>query len=351
MQSSRDFSGRRAALKMISATAALGPFVHTTARAADPLFVNTWGGDWDKAAIAHLFTPYIKATGVEIRTVSPVSYAKLAAQARTGQYEFDVTTLGGSELVRAQEAGLIEPVDTSIVNMAALAPGQHFLNGVASHAFATVVAYRKDKYPNGGPQSWKDFWNTTKYPGARSMQRYAARVLPLALLADGVPADKLYPLDLDRGFASLDKIKKDIRVWWTQGQQSQQLLRDGEVDAIAIWTGRVVDLQRQNVPVELVWNQAQIDRAYWVVAKGTPRAKQAWQFINTALKAENLAPFCVQASLSPVNPAVFSQIAEKDARLMPTNPVNYKTAVEQDFVKLGPQMADLSRRFDQWVVR
>lgn len=347
----RDLSGRRQALKLISAAAVLGPFVHTRARAADPLFVNTWGGDWDKAANAHLFTPYTKASGVEIRTVSPVSYAKLAAQARTGQYEFDVTTLGGSELIRAAEAGLIEPIDKSIVNMGALSGDQVLLNGIASHAFATVVAYRKDKYPNGGPQSWKDFWNTSKFPGPRSMQRYAARVLPLALLADGVPADKLYPLDLDRGFASLDKVKKDIRVWWTQGQQSQQLLRDGEVNTIAIWTGRVVDLQRQNVPIELVWNQAQIDRAYWVVAKGTPRAKQAWQFINTALKAENLAPFCVQASLSPVNPAVFAQISKEDARLMPTNPVNYKNAVEQDFVKLGPQMPELSRRFDQWVVR
>src|SRR5690606_40925210 len=33
-----------------------------------------------------------------------------------------------------------------------------FQNGVASHAFATVIAYRRDKFPNGGPKNWAEFW-------------------------------------------------------------------------------------------------------------------------------------------------------------------------------------------------
>ncbi len=347
--------GRRSAIKLIgaagvAAAASLGPLVRN-ARAADPLFINTWGGDWEKAATAHLFDPFTKETGVQIRTVSPVSYAKLAAQARTGVYEFDVTTLGGADLVRANEAGLIEKIDDSIINRAALAPQQAFQNGIASHAFSTVIAFRKDKFPKGGPQNWAQFWDIKTFPGARCLQRHAARVMPLALLADGVPVDKLYPVDIDRAIKSFDRIKDDVRVWWTQGQQSQQLLRDGEVSAIAIWHGRVLELQRQKLPVELVWNQAEVDRAYWVVSKGSPRAKTAWRFIESATRAERLAKFCMQADYSPVNPAAFKFIPEDQARNMPTYPANYKLAFEQDVVKMAPQLAELTRRFDQWAGR
>jgi putative spermidine/putrescine transport system substrate-binding protein len=344
--------GRRRALKTIGAVAALGfPYVRT-ARAAGTLFINTWGGIWEKAAAQHLFAPFSKESGAEIRTVSPVSFAKLAAQAKTGVYEFDVTTLGGADIVRANEAGLIEKVDESVISLAELWPGAVFQNGLGSHAFATAVAWRHDKFPKGGPRSWAEFWDLKRFPGSRCLQRHPARVLALALMADGVPADKLYPIDVNRAFAAMDRIKPAMRVWWTQGPQSSQLLRDGEVDAIGIWHGRVLELQQQNVPVELVWNQAQIDRAYWVVAKGTPRAKLAWQFVKSAVRAERVAGFCTQALYGPINPKAFESIPESAARHMPTYPANYKLCVEQDVTKeTQQQLAEMAKRFDQWVAR
>src|SRR6516165_2101981 len=56
----------------------------------------------------------------------------------------------------------------------------------------------------------------------------APRSMIFALLADGVPRDKLYPLDIDRAFKKLDRIKPHIKVWWREGNQSQQLIRDSE---------------------------------------------------------------------------------------------------------------------------
>ncbi|MET0186570.1 MAG: ABC transporter substrate-binding protein [Achromobacter sp.] len=349
----KDFSvARRRSLKALAAGASLGlPFIHGTARAADPLLVNTWGGSWETAASRHLFEPFTKETGVPIRTVSPVSFAKLAAQARTGVYEFDVTTLGGADLVRANEAGLIEPIDTRFIDAGSLDQDQVVHNGVGSHAFATVIAFHKDKYPQGGPQDWAQFFDLDKFGGPRSMQRHAPRVLPLALLADGVPVDKLYPVDIERALAKLDRIKPSIRVWWTQGQQSQQLLRDGEVTAAAIWHGRVVELIRQQQPVELVWKDAQIDRAYWVVSKGSPRAQAAWQFIRASVSGERLAGFCREADYGPVNRKAFEFIPEKDALMMPTFPKNYAQTFEQNVAALAPQLNDIARQFDRWIVR
>jgi putative spermidine/putrescine transport system substrate-binding protein len=319
------------------------------ANAADVLYVNTWGGAWEAAAKKHIFEPFTKETGVEIRTISPVSVAKLAAQTKTGAYEFDVTTLGGGDIVRANHAGIIETIDDKAAAEMDLWPGAVFQNGVASHAFATVIGYRTDKYPNGGPKSWAEFWDTKRFPGTRCLQKYAARIVPIALLADGVAIDKLYPLDVERAFKSLERIKPSIRVWWTQGPQSQQLLRGGEVDMIGIWNGRINELMDQKAPVAIEWNQAEIDRAYWVIAKGTPRAALARKYIKTAVSAGPLAGFCKQADYGPLNPAAFKVIPESEATRMPTYPPHYKLAFEQDVLHAGVDLDAVTKRFDQWL--
>ncbi|HWK97073.1 MAG TPA: ABC transporter substrate-binding protein [Pseudolabrys sp.] len=326
--------------------AALGTAVmmpHMARAQAKPLYINTWGGPWEAAAKTHLFDPFTKETGIEIRTVSPVSFAKLAAQVKTGAYEFDITTLGGGELVRANQAKIIEPWTNEPFK------GAVFENGVASHAFATIIGYRKDKYPNGGPKDWKDFWDVAKFPGPRSLQRYPVRVLPFALLADGVPMDKLYPLDVDRAFKSLDKIKKHVRVWWTAGNQSTQILRDGEVDMIGIWHGRYYDAEDAGAPVGMTWNQGETDVAYWVVAKGTPNEAAARKFIEFAVSAKPLAGFVSAAAYGPANPAANEFIPADKAARMPTSKENASKIFDQDIARLGADPADISRRFEEWL--
>lgn len=309
---------------------------------ANELYINTWGGPWEEAARANLFDPFTAETGIEIRTVSPVSFAKLAQQVHTGIYEFDMTTLGGAELIRAQEAGIIEDLEEPY-------EGGLFHNGVGSHAFATVIAHRADKFPDGGPTSWAEFWDTERFPGARSLQRYPARVLPFALLADGVAVEDLYPLDIDRAFASLDRIKDHVLVWWTAGAQSTQILRDGEVDMIGIWHGRYFEAEEAGAPVGMTWNEGQIDRAYWVVAKDSPNRDVAREFIAFATSAEPLAGFVKQADYGPLNPAANEFISEEEAVRMPTSPANYAQVFEQDIANLGADPSEISQRFEEWL--
>jgi len=305
------------------------------------LYVNTWGGPWEAAAKTHLIDPFTAETGIQVKTVSPVSFAKLAQQVKTGTYEFDVTTLGGGELVRANQAGIIE-------NLKEPYKGGLFENGVASHAFATVMAWRTDKYKDS-PKTWADFWNVEKFPGGRSLQRYASRVIPIALLADGVAVKDLYPLDVDRAFKSLDRIKPHIRVWWTAGAQSTQILRDGEIDMIGIWHGRYFEAEKAGAPVAMTWNQGEIERAYWVVAKKTPNLENARKFVEFATSAKPLAGFSKAADYGALNPASNQFVAAADAKRMPTSPDNYKQTFEQDMVNFGIDPAELAERFEEWV--
>ncbi|MCH4813872.1 ABC transporter substrate-binding protein [Halomonas neptunia] len=305
------------------------------------LYVNSWGGPWLEAATASLFDPFTAATGIKVNTVSPVSFAKLAAQVRTGVYEFDVTTLGGGDIIAANNAGLLEDIDSPY-------DGGLFQNGVASHAFSTVIAWRTDKYEEA-PQNWADFWDVERFPGGRSLQRYAARVLPLALLADGVAMEDLYPLDIERAFAKLDEIKPHIRVWWTAGAQSTQILRDGEIDMIGIWHGRYFEAEDAGAPVAMTWNQSEVDRAYWVVAKNTPNMDAAKEFVKFATSPEPLAGFATLGNYGALNPAALEFVPDEAKPRMPTSPDNYANAFEQDMANWGGDPQEVALRFDEWL--
>ena len=339
--------GRRPLLKGLLGTALAIPAINR-AYAREELYVNSWGGPWEVAAREHLFEPFTRDTGIEIKTVSPVSLAKLNAQVRTGVYEFDVTTLGDADIVQANAQGLL---DQNQLDPKTLWDGAVFQNGIGSHAFATVISYRKDVVTGDAPQSWTDFWDVKRFPGSRCLQRHAGRVIALALLADGVKPEDLYPMDLDRAFASLDKIKPHIRVWWAQGPQSRQLLRDREVDLIGIWQTYPVQLIKEGLPIALNWNQALLDKGYWVVAKGSPRRDAAWKFVQSAVRPERVAAFARANFYGPLNPRAYDHISAEDAALMPTSPVNIGKVVVQDTAKAGPQLQEAARRFERWIGR
>ncbi len=326
------------------------PFVRRATAEENVLYVNTWGGDWEASAKANLFDPFTEKTGVEIRTVSPISFAKLSAQASTGIYEFDVTTLGVADIARANAASLIEPLEGH-VDASALWEGAIYENGVATHGFANQMAYNASKFPNGGPKTWADFFDVQKFPGARSMQRHAVRVMTFALLADGVPKDQLFPFDIDRAFAALDRVKQDVRVWWTAGPQARQVLLDGEVDMAAVWNSDARAAQEGSKDkVEILWDQAVIDKGCWVVAKGSPRAENGFKLLNhIAGNAEGLAKFCIKDQSGPMNPKSFDFIPKDVAIYMPTYPEHLAKAVVIDAAKLLPQLDEVTSRFESWV--
>lgn len=331
--------------------AALAPLVITSrARAAARMvYVNTWGGSWTAAEEAAFFKPFTAETRIQVRTVAPVSYAKLKAQVQSGNYEWDLTSINEGDWRRAEKEGLVEPIDWTIIKKEKLPPNAVHANGIAYCALGTNLCYRSDKFPKGAPQSWADFWDVKNFPGARALYNNWSRTLPMALVADGVAYDKLYPLDVDRAFKKLDEIKPHIKVWWTQGNQSQQLIRDGEVDMMAIWNARASELKVQGSPVELVWNGAEITTTMWGVAKGAPNRREAWELIQFATQPEPQAEFCKRLYYGPSNPKAFDHIPNEIARQMPTYPANEKVAIKPDPEWEAENGARLTERFTQWL--
>jgi putative spermidine/putrescine transport system substrate-binding protein len=335
----------------LSAGCALGApaVVRAGAAPAKTIYVNSYGGVWETAWRKAFFDPFTAQTGIEIKTVPGVSFAKLKAEVTTGNYEYDQTNLGDSEFAQAVREGLLDKVDKDVVKTDQLPASVVRDFGIVSYSLGTNIVYRKDKFPNGGPQNWAEFWDIKKFPGPRCLFDRSFTCLAFALIADGVPIDKIYPMDLDRAFHKMDEIKPHIKVWWHDGAQSQQLIRDGEVDMIGMWSARAVDLIDDKVPLEIVWNGAELYWANLVVPKGDPNAKAAWQFVDFVAQPQPQANFSMLLPYGPANPGARALMSEARLRQTPAWPANEKVMFQHDTAWLAPRLAEIRERWTQWM--
>jgi putative spermidine/putrescine transport system substrate-binding protein len=228
------------------------------------------------------FTPLREDYGIDLNVVSPVDYGKIEAMVRTGNIEWDLIDSDGLFMARAKLDGLGEPIDYSIVDTTNLVEGAALEYGVVINKGAVTISYPTDAlYAAGqGPETWEEFYDANAFPGRRAFHSTAYETLPTAALADGVPMDQLYPLDLDRAFKSLDRIRPQVVKFYDTGVQSQELVNAKEVDLISAWSGRMGALVVEGKPVYFTFNQGIPFDSGWVVVKGSPNKDQAMHAIN-----------------------------------------------------------------------
>src|SRR4029077_8606044 len=66
------------------------PFVRTSAQAQGKIvYVNSYGGVWETSWKKAFFDPFTAQTGIAIKTVPGVSFAKLKARGHTGNYPWN----------------------------------------------------------------------------------------------------------------------------------------------------------------------------------------------------------------------------------------------------------------------
>src|SRR6185295_18788981 len=167
---------------------------------------------------------------------SPGGLAKMEAMIQSGNINQTVFDFPTDEIERAKAKGLLEKMDYDKIKPFAMYPEAKQEYAIGPSYFSTIMAWRADAK---APSNWVEFFDTKNFPGKRGLPEYPGYVLPFAALGDGVPVDKLFPLDLDRAFKVLNRIKDDT-IWWQAGSQPPQLLTDKEVDYVIAWSGRVV---------------------------------------------------------------------------------------------------------------
>ena len=288
----------------------------------------SFGGAYQDAQKTAMTDPYAAANNITMNQDGPTDYAKIKAMVESGNVLWDVVDADPFFAIGNCDK-YAEKLDFSVIDTSKMPKDFVSDCAVPSMTYSYVLMYNKEKYPNP-PQNWRDFFDTTKFPGKRALQNAAqGGGYEAALLADGVPKDKLYPIDYGRAEKKLDSIKKDL-VFWDSGAQSQQMMEKGEVDMLLAWTGRGYNAVKNGAPFEPQWNENMAVYDVFMVPKGSKNKAAAMKFIAYATGAEAQAKLTETIPYSPINSDAKPKVDPLIKSFLSTEPGVQEKGIVQD---------------------
>jgi putative spermidine/putrescine transport system substrate-binding protein len=340
--------------RTIVAGALAAPFIWRRAQAAEQIVIRTSGGVYDDIMRRSIYDPFTQATGITVETAGAPS-SKLIAMYKAGGAEYDVIDIGDYALLNLDRLGALAPIDYAswkYGNKDELMKGMALETRVGNYLFATVGVYNTASFPAKHPGNWMEFWDTTAFPGARTLPDLGSGHPPLefALIADGVPVDKLYPIDMNRAFKALTRIRDSVPKFWDTGALSAQLLSDKEVVLGAVWNGRVQTLIDKAAPLAIEWNQNMIQVQAYGVPKNTRNMKAAQLFVDFASQASAQTGYAKELCYGPSNLKAYAALPPALLDIMPGGPKYRDMGFFQNIVWWEDNRDKVSKAWSNWVL-
>lgn len=321
------------------------------AAAAETVSYASYGGAYQegvrKAILDHL--PADQGITVQEYTLSG-GILDIRTKVKANANPIDVAELYGGFCDLAGKEGLLEPLDYSkIPNAAGIPENLRNKYWVGFTAYPSVLAWNKKVYGDNPPKNWADFFDLEKFPGTRAISATTPQTnLEIALMADGVAKDKMYPLDVDRGMKKLEQFKPNLTVQWSSGAQATQLATSEEIDMLVIWGARIDAAIKEGAPYAYTLQDAVLDVECLVVPKGSPNRDGAMRLINNLVDPKYQANLPKFISYGPMNQDAFKLglISPEDAARISTNGENLKKMLVIDMPYWAEHAAPLQERWD-----
>lgn len=296
------------------------------------------GGATQEAFSKAYLQPFQAETGIQVDEDSNFGPERVEAEVKSGHPTIDVAEISTAAFELLKAKGLLAPIDYKYYSKEDLAQmpvgtvrGEY---GVGTEYTSLGMSFSTAAFPDGKPQpnSWADFWDVKTFPGKRTLPFCGALEgdwpLPeAALLADGVPADKLYPLDIPRAVKKLKELAPNV-IWWKNTSQPGQYVVTGEAVMQLNSIGRTNKLIDQGAPVRYVWNGAQHFNGKWIVLKGAPDYDNAMRFLAFAARPERQAELARLIGYAPINPGAYKFLKKEEADRLVTAPQNFNQTFE-----------------------
>jgi len=241
-----------------------------------------YGGTGEAAEAAAWLNPFAKADSVKVLQASPVIWSKVQQMVAAKDVTWDVVE-GGIQQGVTDNPDLVD-INCKIVDCAAFKGNAFpaYKQAVPLFQFDYVLTYNT-KFFKGkkAPTSWADFFNPA-IKGQRDVMPTASGwegLLEGALLATGVPRDKLYPLDIPKALAEIGKIKNQMLVEPTDDQCVSDV-QSGEAIMGTCYNGRAALAIQAGEPVAIAWGQQIQFCDYLMIPKGTPNLVNAQKLIG-----------------------------------------------------------------------
>ena len=314
--------------------------------------VRDAAGPFSRGFAEAFYEPFQKETGIRPIPVTggiePTGMIKDMVQ--NGDYAWDIAAISrASNLQLVREGDFLEEIGLATPGIEAIPPAYRSPWFVGNDVYANVIAFRNAAFAGRPtPDSWADFWNVAAFPGRRSLRRHPIDTLEEALLADGVGPRELYPLDVDRAFRSLDRIRPHIARWWTGAAEQTELLTGGDIDLCAISSIRAREAIELGADVGVGWGQNIRTVEGWCILKGSPKAELCREFIRFVATAERQAVFPRHVGSSPTIPAATGLIAPAHQAHLPDLPAHRASAIHSDAEFWSRHKDALIARFEAW---
>ncbi|WP_428925057.1 ABC transporter substrate-binding protein [Marinibacterium sp. SX1] len=365
-------TARRDFLKMFGGAAALamaGPSLATRAladEAAMPAFdaipdawkgdgevvVVTWGGIGTEMQRKAWFEPFEELCGIKVVEAIGPDPAKLKAMVDTGTVAWDICQIGRGTMIELMRQGdYLEAIDYDLVEDG-VTEDYRSEYGLDIVSYAQMLAYRTDVW-DSAPTGWTDFFDTARFPGGRSLPIATKGNIPElvgALIADGVPMDETYPIDIDRAIAKLYEIKPDVVKWWEAGAQHMQLLLDNEAPFVTAWNGRIKAAKDEGHPVELIWDGGMVLNNAWLIPKGAPNLSNAQKFAAFSSSAIAQARYSALLPYGFTNVDSAQYLPEEILKDLPTAPENYARMVPYQYQWWADNRPEVIEKFNEMML-
>ncbi|MGE0212052.1 MAG: ABC transporter substrate-binding protein [Parvibaculaceae bacterium] len=321
--------------------------------AARDLTIISWGGSVNDAQREAFFAPFAAEAGIKVVDDAwggGVGAIRTRVEAG-GDPGWDVVQGEAEEVQIGCAEGLYEPIDWSkIKEKDRLIPEGVSKCGVGSMVWSAGIAYDKDKL-DPAPTSVADFFDTQRFPGKRAIRKGPKYALEIALMADGVPADKVYETlrtqeGVDKAFAKLESIKPDL-LFFESGGQSIQLMASGEAAMVMAFNGRVTAAnQTDKRNFKFIWPGSVYAVDSWVILRNSPNKEAALKFVEFAARAEQQKILPLKVAYGPTNTAATDALPKDVAAELPTYPENLKGALNLDANFWSDNIQPLTERFN-----
>jgi putative spermidine/putrescine transport system substrate-binding protein len=309
---------------------------------------SSYGGSYQQNEKTCYCDPFTEKTGAKVLQDGPMDEAKFRVMVESGHPTWDVAEAALNFLYSGAKQNLFQKLDMSRIDVSRIDPRFVTEYGVGNVATSYNIAYNtKLIAPGEHPKSWADVFDLKKFPGPRSLMNKVVPMMEIALLADGVAMEKLYPIDAARAFKRLDTIKQNV-VWWDTFSQSQQLIVDGQASCGVMNSGRVFDSFKKGASVAVEWNQNIQNGGFWVILRGSENVDVAHGLINEMAVAANQAKMADLNAYSPTNLDALALVNPDVRSWLPLDPANAKLGVLINGGFWAEHQSELNDRWNEW---
>jgi len=275
--------------------------VAPAARAAEPLVVSVWGGNWKDTIERVVAKPFTAKTGIPVEfevggTIDRLAKARVAKGSPLVDMTFTTTHVGRLYI----SDGLFERLDMAkIPNAKEIAPeAVRSPYHIGGWVYVYTLAYRPDLVKEEITR-WSDLWKPS-LRGKIAMPDFdPSHIITIAALMEGGNESSW-----QKGQERLRQLKPSIVAFFSTDAQSQDLMKTGQAPVQVMLSVNAYHLQEQGVAVKVV-QPADFPGIVGIdtmaVMAGSKRADAAHQLINLVLSREIQSQLVEGLRAGPVN--------------------------------------------------